>query len=66
MSDVFGLGQPRSREAELAIDAAKSLQLGSSPQGEAVQQVNSRLLEYLAPDDEILATVAFLCQAAWS
>jgi hypothetical protein len=52
MSDVFGLGQPRSLPAEHAINEAKHLQLSNNPSPEAVREVNARLLRYLAPDDE--------------
>ena len=52
MSEVFGLGQPRSLPAEQAINEAKHLQLSNHPSPEAVREVNARLLQYLAPDDE--------------
>jgi hypothetical protein len=52
MSEVFGLGQPRSRDAELAIDDAKLLQSSDLPSDQDVCDVNSRLLSCLAPDDE--------------
>ena len=52
MSEVFGLGQPRSLPAEHAINDAKHLQLSNNPSPEAVREVNARLLQYLAPDDE--------------
>ena len=51
-SDVFGLGQPRSREAERAIDDAKQLQLSDAPNRDAVRTGHDRLVQYLAPDDE--------------
>jgi hypothetical protein len=52
MSNVFGLGQPRSQDAECAIEDAKSLQLSRSPSDQEVQKVNAQLLRCLAPDDE--------------
>ena len=52
MSEVFGLGQPRSREAEIAIEAAKGLQLADSANDQDVQDVDAKLVQYLAPDDE--------------
>jgi len=52
MSDVFGLGQPRSQGAERAINDAKTLQLANSPSEQAVKDVNARLLQHLAPDDD--------------
>jgi AAA domain, putative AbiEii toxin, Type IV TA system len=51
MSDVFGLDYPRSLPAEQAINDAKSLQLSDNPIPEKVREVNSRLIELLAPDD---------------
>lgn len=52
MSDAFGLGQPRSLPAEEAINDAKRLQLSPGPDKSAVHEVNSRLVHFLAPDDE--------------
>jgi hypothetical protein len=52
MSEVFGLGQPRSREAENAIRDAKKLQLSDQQEDAAIHEVNSRLIRFLAPDDE--------------
>lgn len=52
MSDAFGLGQPRSLRAEEAINDAKTLQLANNPDPSVVREVNSRLVQYLAPDDD--------------
>jgi hypothetical protein len=52
MSDVFGLRQPRSVQAEQAIEDAKALQLADEPAEDAVWQVHTRLLQTLAPDDD--------------
>jgi hypothetical protein len=52
MSDVFGLSQPRSQDAERAIEDAKRVQLSTAPDDSFVQEVNGRLQQYLAPDDE--------------
>jgi hypothetical protein len=52
MSNVFGLAQPRSREAESAIEDAKSVQLGNKIRASAVREVNARLIRFLAADDE--------------
>lgn len=57
MSDIFGLSNPRSIEAEKAIDAAKELQMKEreSKQGvskEEVQKVSDMLLNSLAEDDD--------------
>jgi hypothetical protein len=52
MSDVFGLKQPRSREAERAIESAKLLQLVDAPSPRAVKEANKELTRLLAPDDE--------------
>ena len=51
-SPLFGLRQARSREAELAIDAAKRLQLEEEPSAEQVAEVSERLKRYLASDDK--------------
>jgi AAA domain, putative AbiEii toxin, Type IV TA system/AAA domain len=50
-SEVFGLGQSRSIEAEKAIDEAKTLQEQAAPSSAAVQQVSEDLKKYLAEDD---------------
>lgn len=52
MSDVFGLKQPRSLPAESAINDAKALQLSDTPSTDKVNEVNNRLIKYLAPDDD--------------
>ncbi len=51
-SDVFGLAQPRSLEAEKAIEAANQLQLEQDPPHAKVQEVSDTLVKVLAPDDE--------------
>jgi hypothetical protein len=51
-SDVFGLGQARSVEAEQAIQAAKALQEEDNPTLEDVRKVSDDLRKYLAEDDE--------------
>jgi len=51
-SPLFGLSQARSREAELAIDAAKKLQLEEKPSSEEVADVSEKLKRYLAGDDK--------------
>lgn len=50
-SPLFGLQHARSREAELAIEAAKSLQLRADPSAEDVASVSARLKLHLADDD---------------
>ncbi len=50
-SDVFGLEQARSVEAEQAIEAAKALQLDDNPNSENVRRVHADLVKYLAQDD---------------
>lgn len=52
MSDVFGLEVPRSLEAEKAIQDATALQLEGKPSPEQVNEVNERLVNYLAHGDE--------------
>lgn len=51
-SPVFGLQSARSREAESAIEAAKSLQLQADPSADEVAAVSARLKLYLADDDK--------------
>lgn len=52
ISDIFGLAQPRSRDAEQAIEAAKQLQKERTPPREKVQAVSERLKAVLAQDDD--------------
>jgi len=51
MSEVFGLRHARSVRAEQVIEAAKELQLESSPRADSIQQIDDRLISVLAPDD---------------
>lgn len=51
-SPLFGLQHARSREAELAIEAAKRLQLLEESNGEEVAAVSERLKRYLGGDDK--------------
>lgn len=51
-SPVFGLRHARSREAEQAIEAAKSLQLIENPTVEQIRDVSARLKQHLAGDDK--------------
>jgi hypothetical protein len=51
-SEVFGLAQPRSVEAENAIVDANKVQLEKDPPIEMVQKISDRLVKVLAPDDE--------------
>jgi hypothetical protein len=51
-SEVFGLTEPRSKDAEQAMERAKQLQLMEHPPKDEVQQISERLKEVLAPDDE--------------
>ncbi len=51
-SPVFGLQHARSREAESAIEEAKSLQLQAEPAAEQVASVSARLKLHLAEDDK--------------
>ncbi len=62
MSDVFGSSQLRSLPAEQAINDAKHLQLSNRPLPEAVREVDTRLLKYLAPDDEFWARWRFFAE----
>jgi len=51
-SPLFGLRHARSREAEQAIEAAKSLQLEDAPSADDVKAVSAKLAQHLAPDDK--------------
>nr|WP_272212362.1 AAA family ATPase [Marinicella sp. W31]MDC2878276.1 AAA family ATPase [Marinicella sp. W31] len=51
-SPLFGLRHARSREAELAIEDAKSLQLREEVTQAEVAQVSDRLKRYLSGDDK--------------
>jgi hypothetical protein len=52
MSEVFGLKQPRSKDAEVVIEEAKQLQQNRKPAREEVEKVSHQLVGVLAPDDE--------------
>lgn len=52
MSDVFQLKQPRSREAESAIEMAKSLQMRATVTTRQVEAANDQLSQHLQPEDE--------------
>lgn len=51
-SDVFGLTEPRSRDAEQVIEKAKELQLMENPLREEVHEISELLKKVLAPDDD--------------
>jgi hypothetical protein len=51
-SDIFGLSQPRSIDAEKAIEVANQLQRTNNPPQEDVQKASDKLIKVLAPDDE--------------
>jgi predicted ATPase len=51
-SPIFELTHARSREAETAIENAKSLQLRNDVLADEVEEVSGRLIKYLAPDDQ--------------
>ncbi len=51
-SDIFGLAQPRSMEAEQAIQAANKIQLEKKTDPQAVQDIHDQLKKVLAQDDE--------------
>jgi len=51
-SPLFGLRQARSREAELAIEEAKRLQLAEEPNTSEVAAVSERLKQHLAGEDK--------------
>ncbi|MBK9264241.1 MAG: AAA family ATPase [Polyangiaceae bacterium] len=51
-SPVFGLRHARSRGAEQAIEAAKSLQLVENPTAQQICDVSNQLKQHLAGDDK--------------
>jgi len=52
ISDLFGLQQARSRDAEEAIEEAKRLQHIQEPTTEEVKAVSDKLIKTLAQDDD--------------
>lgn len=50
-SPIFNLRQARSKEAELAIDEAKLLQLAQSPNAQDIARVHEKLIHCLAETD---------------
>lgn len=61
-SDTFGLAQPRSIDAENAIEVANKLQLTKNPSQEKVQEVSDQLVKVLAPDDEFWPLWTYFAQ----
>jgi len=51
-SDIFGLAQPRSMEAEDAIRRANEIQLSGTTEKEIIQDMSDTLKKVLAPDDD--------------
>ena len=51
-SEIFGLAQPRSVEAENAIKDANAIQLEKNPSLVKVQTISDNLIKFLASDDE--------------
>lgn len=50
-SDIFGLEEARSKEAEIAIKRARELQLEDEPDADEVDQVHAELVRCLAQND---------------
>ena len=50
-SPVFGLKHARSRDAEKAIETAKTIQLTPTPDASKVQEISDKLRQLLSPDD---------------
>ncbi|GER88636.1 hypothetical protein KDW_27980 [Dictyobacter vulcani] len=61
-SDIFGLEQPRSREAETAIKDANTIQLEKKPDPKAIQEISDRLKKVLAQDDEFWPLWAYFAK----
>lgn len=51
-SDIFGLAQPRSMEAEEAIRRANEIQLSGTSEKAIIQNMSDILKKVLAPDDD--------------
>lgn len=51
-SPIFELKHARSRQAELAIEDAKSLQIQSAADSDQVREVSARLIKYLGSQDK--------------
>jgi len=62
-SDVFELAQPRSVEAEKALEAAKRIQLEDEPRVETIQEIHVRLVKLLAADDEFWPRWLFFAES---
>jgi transcriptional regulator with XRE-family HTH domain len=62
VSEVFGLAEPRSKEAEKAIEDAKEVQLQKNPPQEKVQEISDRLVKVLASDDEFWPTWVYFAK----
>ncbi len=62
MSDIFEMKQPRSIEAEHAIEDAKALQMSDKVTKEDVQEVSQRLLKYLSDRDKFWPRWTFFAE----
>ncbi len=61
-SDVFEMRQARTVEAEEAIEEAKRLQMRDDVTQQEVQEVNDRLVRYLAADDKFWPRWSFYAE----
>ncbi len=62
VSDIFGLEQPRSVEAEEAIAAANAIQLEKNPPRKKVQEISDILVKVLAQNDEFWPTWVYFAE----
>lgn len=62
VSDIFGLEQPRSVEAEKAIAEANAIQLEKNPTPKKVQEISDTLIKVLAPHDEFWPTWVYFAE----
>ena len=61
-SDVIGLTQARSLNAEVLLGEARKIQLSRAPKPERVRAIHEQLLGTLAPDDEFWPTWCFFAE----
>jgi hypothetical protein len=65
VSDIFGLAQARSLEAESAIEKAKGLQLQESPNPEEVRRIDADLRATLPDDDPFWVRWTYFAEQFW-
>jgi hypothetical protein len=61
-SEIFDLDQPRSQEAEVAIEEAIALQKQKKPNKEDVQRVSDALVKYVPSEDKFWARWVYFAE----